>query len=89
MHDQTAVRTEGVAEQFRLRPEVGAEVDEGYRGLANEFPDQAGAPPKKPKDHAPLDPEHRTGSRPTDGLLINHQPKHQASTPRPQSRTGS
>ncbi|MBO3682654.1 transposase family protein [Streptomyces sp. NEAU-YJ-81] len=54
MHDPTAVRTEGIAEQFRLRPEVGAEVDEGYRGLANEFPDQASAPPKKPKDHAPL-----------------------------------
>ncbi|WP_328665805.1 transposase [Streptomyces sp. NBC_00322] len=54
MHDQTAMRTEGIAEQFRLRPEVGAEVDEGYRGLANEFPDQVSAPPKKPKDDAPL-----------------------------------
>nr|WP_328727403.1 transposase family protein [Streptomyces sp. NBC_00259] len=54
MHDQTALRTEGIAEQFQLRPEVGAEVDEGYRGLANEFPDQASAPPRKPKDDAPL-----------------------------------
>ncbi|WP_309030414.1 transposase family protein [Streptomyces alfalfae] len=54
MHDQTAMRTEGIAEQFRLRPEVGAEVDEGYRGLANEFPDQVSAPPKKPRDDAPL-----------------------------------
>ncbi|MFF9396172.1 transposase family protein [Streptomyces griseoluteus] len=35
MHDQTAVRTEGIAEQLRLRPRVEAEVDEGYRGLAN------------------------------------------------------
>ena len=50
MHDQTAVRTEGIAEQFRLRPKVKAEVDEGYRGLANEFPDQVSAPPRKPKD---------------------------------------
>ncbi|MET7520003.1 transposase family protein [Streptomyces sp. NPDC005480] len=49
MHDQTAVRTEGIAEQFRLHPTVKAEVDEGYRGLANEFPDQVSAPPRKPK----------------------------------------
>ncbi|MGG2463772.1 transposase family protein [Streptomyces sp. RGM 3693] len=54
MHDQTATRTEGIAEQFRQYPDVKAEVDEGYRGLANEFPDQVSAPPKKPKDDAPL-----------------------------------
>ncbi|MFB7506641.1 transposase family protein [Streptomyces broussonetiae] len=56
MHDQTCVRTEGIAEQFRLQPSVKAEVDEGYRGLANEFPDQVSAPPRKPKgvDEAPL-----------------------------------
>ncbi|MFJ2024437.1 transposase family protein [Streptomyces sp. NPDC087897] len=56
MHDQTCVRTEGVAEQFRLRPSVKAEVDESYRGLANEFPDQVSAPPRKPEDfdEAPL-----------------------------------
>ncbi|MFF1834778.1 transposase family protein [Streptomyces sp. NPDC058231] len=52
MHDQTAVRTEGIAEQFRQHPEVKAKVDEGYRGLANEFPGQIDAPPKKPKDDA-------------------------------------
>ncbi|WP_199812522.1 transposase family protein [Streptomyces sp. NRRL S-337] len=54
MHDQTAMRSEGIAEQFRLHPDVKAEVDEGYRGLANEFPGQVTAPPKKPKDDAPL-----------------------------------
>ncbi|MFG2386874.1 hypothetical protein [Streptomyces avermitilis] len=27
---------------------------EGFRGLANEFPDQVSAPPTKPKDDAPL-----------------------------------
>ncbi|XMN08638.1 transposase family protein [Streptomyces griseobrunneus] len=35
MHDQTALRTEGIAEQFRQRPGMKAEVDDGYRGLAN------------------------------------------------------
>ncbi|WP_327434620.1 transposase family protein [Streptomyces sp. NBC_01236] len=40
MHDQTAVRTEGIAELFIQHARVKAEVDEGYRGLANEFPDQ-------------------------------------------------
>ncbi|MFF2809730.1 transposase family protein [Streptomyces sp. NPDC058000] len=58
MHDQTAVRSEGIAEQLRLYPNVRAEVDEGYRGLANEFPDQVSAPPKKPKDDAPLGEHH-------------------------------
>ncbi|MFD9136685.1 transposase family protein [Streptomyces bottropensis] len=47
MHDQTTMRIEGIAEQFRLHPEVGAEVDEGYQGLANEFPNQASAPPAR------------------------------------------
>jgi hypothetical protein len=54
MHDQTAMRTEGISEQLRLHSQVKAEVDEGYRGLANEFPDQVSAPPKKPKEDAPL-----------------------------------
>jgi hypothetical protein len=52
MHDQTAVRTEGIAEQFRTRPGVKAKVDSGYLGLAKEFPGQISAPPKKPKDEA-------------------------------------
>jgi DDE superfamily endonuclease len=58
MHDQTAVRTEGIAEQFRQHPNVRAEVDEGYLGLANEFPAQVSAPPKKPKDDAPMGERH-------------------------------
>ncbi|MDQ0945864.1 hypothetical protein QFZ67_007569 [Streptomyces sp. V1I1] len=52
MHDQTAVRTEGIAEQFRTRSGVKAKVDSGYLGLAKEFPGQVSAPPKKPKDDA-------------------------------------
>ncbi|WP_234335343.1 MULTISPECIES: transposase family protein [Streptomyces] len=57
-HDQTAMRTEGIAELLRLHPQVKAEVDEGYRGLANDFPDQVSAPPKKPKGDAPLGDLH-------------------------------
>lgn len=54
MHDQTAVRTEGIADLFRQYPQVKAKVDAGYRGLAREFPDQVQAPPLKPgKDAAP------------------------------------
>ncbi|MEV6735382.1 transposase family protein [Streptomyces sp. NPDC051364] len=52
MHDQTCVRTEGIAEQFHHHPDVKAEVDSGYQGLANEFPAQVSSPPKKPKDDA-------------------------------------
>ncbi|MFF2131167.1 transposase family protein [Streptomyces olivochromogenes] len=58
MHDQTAVRTEGITEQFRQHPAVKAVVDDGYRGLANEFPSRVSAPSRKPKglddDTAPL-----------------------------------
>ena len=46
------MRAEGIAEQFRLYLRVKAEVDEGYRGLANEFPDQVSAPPRKPRTSA-------------------------------------
>ena len=52
-HDQTAVRTEGIADLFRQFPRVKAKVDAGYRGLAKEFPDQVQAPPLKPKKDAP------------------------------------
>jgi hypothetical protein len=52
-HDQTAVRTEGIADLFRQYPQVKAKVDAGYRGLAKEFPDQVQAPPLKPKKDAP------------------------------------
>ena len=53
MHDQTAVRTEGIASLFEQFPQVKAKVDAGYRGLAKEFPDQLQAPPLKPKKDAP------------------------------------
>ena len=33
MHDQTAVRTEGIAGLFEQFPEVKAKADAGYRGL--------------------------------------------------------
>jgi hypothetical protein len=52
VHDQTAVRTEGIADLFCQYPQVKAKVDAGYRGLAREFPDQVQAPPHKPKKHA-------------------------------------
>ncbi|MFE6064503.1 transposase [Streptomyces sp. NPDC056431] len=52
------MRTVGIAEQFRRHPQVKAGVDEGYRGLANEFPSQVSAPPKKPKDDAPPGEHH-------------------------------
>ncbi|MFE4983905.1 transposase [Streptomyces sp. NPDC056664] len=52
------MRTEGIAEQFRRHPQVKAGGDEGYRGLANEFPSQVSAPPKKPKDDAPPGEHH-------------------------------
>ncbi|MFJ6760010.1 transposase family protein [Streptomyces sp. NPDC091273] len=51
-HDVTAVRTEGREEQLRLHPNVKAEVDSGYAGLARDFPGQVSAPPRKPATDA-------------------------------------
>ena len=48
MHDQTALKTEGIWDLFERYPEVKAQVDAGYRGLAKDFPRQVTAPPKKP-----------------------------------------
>jgi hypothetical protein len=55
MHDVTAVRTEGIEDLLRAHPEVGAEVDTGYQGLARDFPGQVSAPPKKPGKNAAPD----------------------------------
>jgi DDE superfamily endonuclease len=55
MHDVTAVRTEGIDDLLRAHPEVGAEVDTGYQGLARDFPGQVSAPPKKPGKNAAPD----------------------------------
>jgi hypothetical protein len=53
-HDQTTLKTEGIAELFDRFPTVKAKVDAGYRGLAKAYPDQVQAPPLKPgKDAAP------------------------------------
>jgi hypothetical protein len=52
MHDQTAIKTEGICDLFEQFPQVHAKVDSGYRGLAKQFPDQVQAPPTKPKKNA-------------------------------------
>ena len=58
MHDVTAVRSEGIEGLLRAHPDVSAEVDTGYQGLARDFPGQVSAPPKKPRTDAP--PEETT-----------------------------
>jgi DDE superfamily endonuclease/Helix-turn-helix of DDE superfamily endonuclease len=55
MHDQTAVKTEGIQELLRQHPTVTATVDDGYRGLVTAFGDQIHAPPRKPNKHAPAE----------------------------------
>ena len=52
MHDVTALRTEGIEDLLRRYPDVEAEVDAGYQGLARDFPGQVSAPPKKPGKNA-------------------------------------
>jgi hypothetical protein len=52
MHDATALRTEGIEDLLRHYPDVTADVDSGYQGLARDFPAQITAPPTKPKTSA-------------------------------------
>jgi hypothetical protein len=53
MHDQTALKTEGICDLLERFPQVKAKVDAGYRGLAGQFPSQIHAPPLKPAKDAP------------------------------------
>jgi len=54
MHDQTALRTDGIDHLLEQFPDVRAEMDAGYRGLHRDHPGQVSVPPKKPaKDAAP------------------------------------
>jgi hypothetical protein len=56
MHDQTALKTEGISDLLQRFPQAKALVDAGYRGLARQFPDQVTAPPLKPgKNATPAD----------------------------------
>jgi DDE superfamily endonuclease len=48
MHDQTAIKTEGIEDLLRRHHDVHAKVDAGYRGLAKAFGDQVHAPPPEP-----------------------------------------
>jgi len=52
MHDVTALRTEGIEDLLCRHPDVQAEVDAGYQGLARDFPGLVSAPPKKPGKNA-------------------------------------
>jgi hypothetical protein len=52
MHDQTAMRTEGIDDLLDWYREVKLLVDSGYRGLANDHPGQVIAPPLKPRKNA-------------------------------------
>jgi DDE superfamily endonuclease/Helix-turn-helix of DDE superfamily endonuclease len=53
MHDQTAAKTEGIADLLGQHPSVQVSADEGYRGLATAFPQQVHAPPRRPPKDAP------------------------------------
>lgn len=55
MHDQTAVKSEGIEDLLEQYPQVKAKVDAGYRGLAKRFPGQVQAPPKRPGKDASAD----------------------------------
>jgi DDE superfamily endonuclease/Helix-turn-helix of DDE superfamily endonuclease len=76
MHDVTAVRTEGIEDLLRAHPDVTAEVDTGYQGLARDFPAQVSAPPKKPrKDAAAEDTtrwEQRRHQQSSQRICVEH-----------------
>lgn len=69
MHDQTAIKSEGIDDLLDRYPSVRVLVDAGYRGLAKLHPGQVIAPPLKP----------RTGSSPQATLLYEQARKRQSS----------
>ena len=52
MHDQTAIKGEGIDRLLQDYPDVDLEMDDGYRGLARDHPGQVTCPPKKPRQDA-------------------------------------
>ncbi len=76
MHDVTALRTDGIEDLLRRYPEVGAEVDAGYQGLARDFPAQVSAPPKKPRKDTPPEEaaswEQRRHQQSSQRICIEH-----------------
>jgi DDE superfamily endonuclease/Helix-turn-helix of DDE superfamily endonuclease len=52
MHDQTAVKTEGIGALLSQFPDVQFEMDSGYQGLHRDHPSQVFTPPKKPASDA-------------------------------------
>jgi hypothetical protein len=76
MHDATALRTEGIEDLLHRHPDVKAEADAGYQGLARDFPAQVSAPPKKPaKDAAPEEAarwEQRRHQQSSQRICIEH-----------------
>ena len=84
MHDQTALRTDGIDHLLEQFPDVRAEMDAGYRGLHRDHPDQVSVPPKKPaKDAGPE--AMQPGSRPA---TPSHRRGSAWSTPSPAASTG-
>jgi hypothetical protein len=57
MHDQTAVKTKGIADLLTQHPGVKIWVDEGYQGLTSAFAEQVTAPPCKPAKDVPAELE--------------------------------
>jgi len=76
MHDVTALRTDGIEDLPRRYPDVQAEVDAGYQGLARDFPGQVNAPPKKPRKDAPAEEtaswEQRRHQQSSERICIEH-----------------
>ena len=76
MHDVTALRTDGIEDLLRRHPDVKAEADAGYQGLARDFPAQVSAPPKKPRKDAPAEEtaswEQRRHQQSSERICIEH-----------------
>jgi hypothetical protein len=85
MHDQTAVRTEGIADLFTRHPQVRAKVDAGYRGLARQFPDQVRAPPLTPNKT----PSRKKPPPARNSATSSHQNGSASSMPTPGTSNGA
>ncbi len=49
IHDQTAIKSEGIDGLLADYPDVAIKMNNGYRGLGRDYPGQVTCPPKKPR----------------------------------------
>ena len=71
MHDQTAVKGQGIDGLLADYPDVALEMDDGYGGLARDYPAQVTCPPKSPARTRPK-PKLNSGAKHGTQVIVTN-----------------